>query len=101
MSRKGFTLLEAVVVMHRSLDRMQLSGVVGEPLDGRKFLSVGLHRQHQAGTDRRTIHENRARTANAVFAADVGAGEQQFVAQEIAQQHPGFDAAAMGRAVDL
>ena len=63
-------------------------------------MAVGLHREHQAGADRRAIEQDRAGAAHAVLAADMGAGEQQFVAQEIAQQHPGFDAALIRRAVD-
>ena len=88
------------MLVHRLLDRMQFAGTAGEPLDGREFMAIGLHRQHQAGTHRRAIQQDRAGAANAVFAADMGAGELQFVAQEIAEQHPGFDAAAISRAVD-
>jgi hypothetical protein len=35
-----------------------------------------------------------------MLAADMGAGEQQFVPQEIAEQHSSFDIAPVGRAVD-
>src|ERR1700733_6160396 len=36
-----------------------------------------------------------------MFATDMGAGELEFMAQEIAEQHPRFDAAFIRRAIDL
>ena len=99
-ARRAVAALQAVMLVHRLLERMQLAGTGCEPLDGPEFMAIGLHREHQAGTHRRAIEQDRAGAANAVFAADMGAGKQQFVAQKIAEQHPRFDTAAIRRAVD-
>ena len=56
-------------------------------------VAVGLRREHQAGAHGSAVEDDRAGAADAVLAADMGAGEQQIVAQEIAQQHPRFDGA--------
>jgi len=42
-----------------------------------------LRRQHQAGTDDFPVHAHGARTANAVLATDMRAGELQLLAQEV------------------
>ena len=62
-------------------------------------VAVGLRREHQAGTNRRAVENDGAGAANAMLATDMGAGEQQVVAQEIAQQQPAFDLPAVLRAV--
>ena len=43
-------------------------------------------RQHQAGIDRRTVHQHRAGAAVAVAAAFLGAGQAEPVAQQIEQR---------------
>ena len=40
--------------------------------------AVGLHREHETGADAVTVHQDRARAADAVFAADMGAGEAEL-----------------------
>jgi len=57
---------------------MQFAVAVREPLDRRKFVSVGLGRQHQAGADRRTVEQDGAGAADAMFTADMGTGQQQI-----------------------
>ena len=54
-------------------------------------------RQERTGA---AIEQDRAGAAHAVLAADMGAGQPQFVAQEIAEQQPRFDTALIGGAVD-
>ena len=63
-------------------------------------VTVGLHREHQAGAHGSAVEHHGAGAAHAVLAADMGAGQQQLVAQKIAQQHARFDRAAIARAVD-
>ena len=57
-------------------------------------MSVGLHREHQAGAHRLAVEEDRAGAADAVLAADVRAGQAELVAQEVAQQQARLDLAS-------
>ena len=82
------------MIVHRLLQRMQFAVAAGQPFDGRELVAVGLHREHQAGAHRRAVEQDGAGAADAVLAADMGAGERQIVAQEIAEQHARFDACA-------
>ncbi len=95
-ARRAIAALQTVMLVHRLLNRIELAAVAREALDGREFVAVGLHRQHQAGADRDTIEQNGAGAADAMLAADMGAGQPQFVAQEIAQQHPRVGGTAVG-----
>ena len=69
-------------------------------LDGGDRRAVGLHREHQARADRLAVHQHGAGAAHAVLAADVGPGEPQLAAQEVAQQPPRFDVARARDAID-
>ena len=46
--------------------------------------AVGLHRERQAGARGDAVDAHRAGAADAVLAADVGAGRAELVAQEVA-----------------
>ena len=48
--------------------------------------ALGLHREHQAGARRHAVDLHGAGAADAVLAADMGAGGAEDVAQEIAEQ---------------
>ncbi len=58
---------------------------------------IGLHRQCQAGAGWRAVHINRAGTAYAMLAADVGAGHAQLVAQEVGRHIRGSASASTAR----
>ena len=81
------------MIVHRLLQRVVFAVLVGEALDGRNFVIPGLHRQHQAGAHRLAVEQHGAGAADAVLAADMGAGQRQIVAKEVAQQQARFDAA--------
>src|SRR5256885_16735968 len=83
--RRAETALETVRIPHRLLQRPQLA-VRGQALD-RRYLAVrGLDRQHQARAHRPAVDDDRARPADAVLAADVGAGEIEVIPQEVRQR---------------
>jgi hypothetical protein len=63
-------------------------------------MAVGLHGKHDTGTDRLPIEQNGTGPTNPVLAANVGAGQAQFVAQKVAQQQARFDAAFILCSVD-
>ncbi len=92
--------LQAVGVAEGLLQRVELAVAAGQPLDGGELVAVGLDRQHQAGAHRLAVDEHRAGAADAVLAADVGAGEAELVAQEVGEQQPRLDLALVGPAVD-
>ena len=77
--------MQAVVVAERLLQRMQLVGAGGDALDGQHLVAVGLHRQHQAGARRAAVEQDGAGAADAMLAAEMGAGEAELVADEIGQ----------------
>src|SRR5882762_10608626 len=77
--------LQAVRLAEAVLQDAQRSVGFGETLDGGDAVAVRLHRVHEAGTHRLSVEHHRARAANAVLAADVCAGEEQFFAQPVHQ----------------
>ena len=60
-----------------------------------------LHGEHQARAHRLAVDQHRAGAADAVLAADLGAGQPELVAQEVGQQRPRLDLDVVGAAVDL
>ena len=60
----------------------------------------GLDRQHQARAHRPAIEDDRARTADAVLAAEVGAGEMKVIPQEVGQRLARLRRTRARRAVD-
>ena len=48
--------------------------------------AIGLHGERQAGAHAVAVDQDRAGAADAVLAADVGAGQAKFAAQEIGEQ---------------
>jgi hypothetical protein len=83
--------LQAVVLMERLLQGMQSVGGRRDTLNGEELMSVRLHREHQAGARRAAIEEDGACAADAVLAAEMGAGQAELVTHEISQRHPDFD----------
>ena len=72
----------------------------GEALHSAQLGAAGLHREHEAGTHRFAVHEDRAGAAYAMLAAEMSAGEIQLLADEIRQRHPYFDQTFIGSSVD-
>ena len=72
----------------RLLHRAERAVLLGEPLDGGDLTVLGRDREHQAGAHRPPVDQHRAGTADAVLAADVGAGEAEVVAQRVGEQPP-------------
>ena len=64
-----------------------------ETFDGTNFGAVAGRGKRNAGSRRATVDEYRASTANALFAADMGAARQRFLADEISQMGARFDCA--------
>ena len=58
-------------------------------------------RGHQTGHHRHAVQQDGTGAADAMLAADVGPGQAQLVAQEVAQQQPWFDGALEAAAVHL
>jgi len=90
-ARRAEATLKPVVFMEGLLQGMQLVGRGRDALDGENIVAVRLHREHQAGTRRAIIEEYGACPANAVLAAEMGAGEAELVADEISQRHADLD----------
>ncbi len=74
---------------------------VGQPLDGGDLAVDRGHREHQARPHRPAVDEHRAGAADAVLAADVGAGQAEVVAQRVGEQPPGGYGDVVRDAVDV
>ena len=98
-ARRAEAALQAVVIHEGLLHRMQFVAV-GQTLDGANFLAVGLHREHQAGAHRLAVDDHRAGAANAVLAADMGAGLPAILADGVDQRAPRLDRDGVVAAVD-
>src|SRR5262249_8879680 len=99
-ARGAEAALEAVVFMEGLLQGMQLVGRGRDALDGENIMAVRLHREHQAGARRAIVEEDGACPANAVLAAEMGAGEAELVTDEISQCHADLDFFFVALAVD-
>jgi hypothetical protein len=72
---------------------------VGQPLDRLDAGAIGLHGQHQAGAHGMSVHQHGAGAADAVFTAQMRAGQAQYMAQEIRQRLPRWTGRRCARAV--
>ena len=84
-TRRAIAALQAVIVDEGPLQRAELVAV-GEALDGADLLAGGLHGEHQAGAYRFVVDDDRAGAADAVLAADMGAGLAAIVADGVDQR---------------
>src|SRR5215472_4909822 len=91
--------LQRVVVAERLLQIGKLVAV-GQALHRAHLGAVRLHAEHQAGAHRRAVNPDRARPADAVLAAHVGAGVAEVVAQHVGERAPGLDGQFVLGAVD-
>ena len=98
-ARRAEAALQAVIVDKGLLQNRQLA-VGRKALDRRHLAVVRLHRKHQARARRVAVDQHRAGAAHAVLAAEMRAGEVEFVAQEIGERQPRIDHACVGLAVD-
>jgi hypothetical protein len=76
-------------------------GQVFHALDSADLPAVGLHRQRQTTAHHTTINLDCASTTDAVLAAQMGAFEAEFVAQQIDQVQSRRNGAAVGLSVDV
>ncbi len=80
----------AVTALHRAglepglLHRVQ-DAVLGQPLDGRHPLPGGLGRGQRAGLDGAAAEQHRAGAADALAAAELGAGHPEIIAEHLEQ----------------
>ena len=56
----------------------------GNVFDGADLTAVCLHRERQARTAGLAVYVNRATSANAMLAADMGPSKPKFMPQEVA-----------------
>ena len=74
--------------------------VARQALDGDDAGTFSLHRQHQTGADRGAIDDDRACTAGAMLAAEMGSSQAEHVAQAIGEVEPRLDVDRDGITVD-
>src|SRR5215211_2339395 len=75
--------------------------VLRQPLDRPHAPAARLRRQHEAGTHRLAVQLDRAGAADAVLAADLGAGQVEVVADKVGKQGPRLHLALVPLAVHL
>ena len=84
----------------RVLNGVQLASTGRQPLHRGELAPVGLHREHQARTHGRPIHQDRAGSTDPMLAPDVRAGQFQGMPQEVAEEESWLHIGAMLHTVD-
>jgi hypothetical protein len=82
-TRRTEAALQGMTFMKGLLHRVERRVGRRQAFDRRHLVPLGLHREHQAGPDRRSIEEHGAAPANTVLAPNVRAGEAEVVAKMI------------------
>ncbi len=72
--------------LQRVQDFIGLRAPGGKAFDGLHLATVRLDREQEARPDRLAVHEHRAGTAGAVLAAEVGAGQAEFLTEQVGEQ---------------
>ena len=93
--------LQAVAFVKCLLHRMQRGAGLGQSLDCRDLVALGLNGEHQARAHWRTVKQDSAAPANAVLAADVRTRQAKFVAEVVRQQQAWIAWRRVDDAVDL
>src|SRR4030095_5604584 len=91
-ARRAVAALEPVVLAEGLLERRQRVAD-GEALDRLDRATAHLNGEQQARAHRRSIHDDRARAAYAVLAAQVGPRQLEIVAQEVGERLARLDRA--------
>jgi hypothetical protein len=76
-------------LLHRAQPTVGGTIAFGQPLDRRDLAVDRGYGEQQARPHRPPIHQHGAGTADAVLAADVGAGQAEVVTQCVGEQAPG------------
>src|ERR1700732_772964 len=87
--RRAEPALQRVMLAERLLQTVELLDGA-EAFDGLERAAVGLHREQQAGAHAVAVENDSAGAADAMLAADMGAGEAERLAQEVAEQAARF-----------
>ena len=82
--------LQRIAAGELGLQRGGLAAV-GDALDGFHREAVGLDREHEAAAHQLALEAHGAGAADAVLAAEMGAGETELLAQEVGQMDAGRD----------
>src|SRR5512142_1242888 len=84
-SRRAEAALQAVILVERLLQRVQLAAL-REALDRQDVGTFALHGEHRARLDRHAVQIDRARAAVRRLAADVWSGVLELLAQRMNQK---------------
>src|SRR5580704_3700726 len=86
-ARRAEAALQGVIVAECLLQGVELAVGRGERFHGAHLAPFRLHRKRQAGARGDAVDQHGAGAADAVLAADMGAGGPEPLAKEIAEQH--------------
>src|SRR5437763_2488679 len=81
-ARRTEATLEAMLLPESLLERMHLP-VASQAFHRHHLVTVGLHCKHQARAHALSIHQHGTGAAGTVFAAQIGSGQSQILAQHI------------------
>src|SRR6516162_5501536 len=85
-SRRAESALQTVLGRER-LPQRGHDGIVLQPFDGRDLCALAKDRIGDAGSRRLTVDQQRARTARALLAAQMRAGQSEPFAQQVGEVH--------------
>jgi hypothetical protein len=83
--------LQAMVGTESLLQWMQHAIIGGHSFHRGDRGAVGLHREHEARTHRLAVYQYSAGAARTVFAADMGSGQSQILAQCVGERTARLD----------
>ena len=88
-----------VLLMHRLLEGA-VAAVLCHRFDGGDGVALHLHRESEARPRRRAVDQHGAGAANAVLAADMGAGQAEILAQHVREQAARLDSGLVSTPID-
>ena len=88
MPGRAKTALQRVMALERRLQNAEAVGRRRQAFHGPDLAAVDLRGKRQAGPRRLAVDDDGAGAAHPMFAADIGAGRADLMAQEIGQQQP-------------
>src|SRR5262249_2858417 len=95
---RAVAALQAVLFPETFLHRVQLA-IGCQPFNRRDLAAISLDGQARTGFKRATVHMDGTRPTLAGIAADVGAGQAEFLTQKMDKEHSRLDIALVARAV--
>src|SRR6266436_7372585 len=99
-ARRAIAALQRVAIAKGGLQVGDFAAI-GQAFDGLDRPAVGLHREHQAGSDDFIVYPHRAGAAHAMLATDMRSRQMQMFPQKVREIEPRQDMRIDALAIDM